>query len=53
MKKLITSLTFVAVTSAILSGCVDFEPYVGKQLNPEARGDCDSSSNTIWLPCIG
>lgn len=38
MKKLITSLTFVAVTSAVLSGCVDFEPYVGKQLNPEARG---------------
>lgn len=38
MKKLIASLTFVTVATSVLSGCVDFEPYVGKQLNPEARG---------------
>ena len=37
MKKLIVSLTFVVMTSSVLSGCV-FVPYVGKQLNPEARG---------------
>ncbi|WP_109078516.1 DUF4156 domain-containing protein [Aggregatibacter kilianii] len=38
MKKLIASLTFVTVAASVLSGCVDFDPYVGKQLNPEARG---------------
>ncbi|MBN6073822.1 DUF4156 domain-containing protein [Aggregatibacter actinomycetemcomitans] len=38
MKKLIVSLTFVTIVSSALSGCVGFESYVGKQLNPEARG---------------
>lgn len=38
MKKLIVSLTFSTIASSILSGCVDFDPYVEKQLNPEARG---------------
>ncbi|WP_109083162.1 DUF4156 domain-containing protein [Aggregatibacter kilianii] len=53
MKKIICNLAFATVTSFMLSGCIEFTPYIGKQLNPEARGIATVSSTPYGCQVLG
>ena len=53
MKKLIPSIILTTIASTVLSGCVQFVPYEGKSLNPEARGITTVRSTPYGCKVLG
>ena len=53
MKKLVPSIILTTIASTVLSGCVQFVPYEGKSLNPEARGITTVRSTPYGCKVLG